>query len=148
MSYGLKSRIRNAALQDAALLGLLGTVSPATLRWYDMQLLQGATFPAMVVQVISDPKVYANAGRLRTSFARVQFTAWADQTAGGASALGLIEQAMQTFLDGLNLVGIPGMVQYSNQIVGKRDGFYAQTQPAKFWLVLDVKMFWNDSISS
>jgi hypothetical protein len=148
MSYGLKARIRNAALADASLLTLLGTASPASLRWYDTQLPQGSSFPAMVVQVISNPKVYTNAGRLRTSFARVQFTAWADQTSGGATALGLIEQAMQTFLDGLDLVGIPGLVQYSNQIVGKRDGFYAQTQPAKFWLVLDVKMFWNDSISS
>lgn len=147
MSYGLKERIRNAALSDATLLALFGTVSPASLRWYDTQLLPGSAFPAMVVQVISDPEMTANAGPLPTSFARVQFTAWADQTSAGAEALQAIHYAMVQFFATLNLTSAGGL-HGPNRIVGKRDGFYAQTQPAKLLLLIDAMIFWDHTISS
>jgi hypothetical protein len=148
MSLGLKARIRNAALADVTLLGLLGTVSPASLRWFDTQLLQGAAFPAVVVMVVSNPETTTNQGALPTTFARVQYTIWCDDTSAGATQMVSIINGLYAFFKTLNLIGMEGLTQYPNRVVLERDGLYAQTQPPKLQHTMDVMQFWNNTIDS
>lgn len=143
MATPVKDRIRTAAINTAALTALLGT-NP--FRWFDRQLYKGATLPAVVVQSISDPRTYALAGRLPTSFSRYQFTIWADNNAAGVAALSSIESALTNFLETLDLVGIPGQICYSNRIVAARDAMYPTPEPGKPQRVIDAMIFANDSL--
>jgi Protein of unknown function (DUF3168) len=139
----LKDKIRAAAIATPALTALLGT-NP--FRFFDTQLPQGSAFPAVVVQIISGGKSYALNTRLATGFSRVQFTIWSTNTAAGYASQAALEIALANFLDGLNLVGIAGLSQYSNIIVDTRDGFYAQTQPGNPLKQIDAMIFSNDSL--
>lgn len=139
----VKDRIRAAAIATPALTAILGT-NP--FRWYDRQLNQGSAFPAVVVQAISDPRTYAIVGRLPTSFSRYQFTLWALNTAAGISGLAALEAAMVEFFESLNLVGIPGLCSYSNQVVNARDGFFPEPQPGNPTRFIDVMIFANDNL--
>ena len=143
MPTPLKDRIRAAAIATPALTSLLGT-NP--FRWYDTQLSQGSAFPAVVVQIISSAKTYNVAGRMPNGNNRVQFTIWGANTAAGMAAMANVETALATFLDGLNLVGIPGLIQYQNLIVGARDGWVALPQPGNPLRLIDAMCYSNDSL--
>lgn len=142
----MKDRIRAAALATPALAAILGT-SP--FRWFDRQLVQGTAFPAVQVQIVSDPSDYCYTGQLPTSQSRYQFTLSALNKALGADGVpGLValEAAMNTFFNSLDLIGIPGLVQYPNRIVAARDGFKAAPSPGITQRILDVMIFANNQI--
>lgn len=144
MSTPLKDRIRSAAILTPALTALLGT-NP--FRWYDTQLRQGSLFPAVVVQFISTPgNSYSLTGRMQNSQTRVQYTIWGQNTSTGVAQVAAVEDALATFWDSLNLIGIPGLVQYPNYIVAARDGFVAAPQPGNMLRLIDVMMTNNDSL--
>ena len=65
----LKAKLFAQASAFAELQALLGT-NP--FRWYDVQLSQTATFPAVVANQISAARQYVAGGRLSTYFARIQ----------------------------------------------------------------------------
>ncbi len=142
----VRDRIRTAAIATPSLTAILGT-NP--FRWYDPQLAQGSVFPAITAQVVSDPASYVFTGRLPTSWSRYQFTLSATNTTNsqtGIPALVALEAAFLTFLDSLNLLGIPGLVQYPNLVVAARDGFKAGPQPGIKQRILDVMIFANSTL--
>jgi hypothetical protein len=140
----LKTKLHDAALWDAGLRHLLMTSSPGVFRWFDTRLPQGVTFPAVVVQVVSNPRSYVLGGKLPTSFARVQFGVYG---AGADSAnADVVVNAIGAFLPTFNAIGIPGLAVYPNMIVGDRDGGIAQTQPMSYIRLLDVMIFDNDLV--
>jgi len=145
MATPLKDKIRAAAIATPALTAILGT-NP--FRWFDTQLVQGSAFPAVVVQIISDAEVYTMNRRLNGvgGPTRVQYTLWGVNTAAGQTALANLEAALQEFWDGLDLVGVPGLTQYSNHIVGARDGFVALPKPGNMLRLIDVMTFSNASL--
>lgn len=141
MSTTLKSRLRTAAAANAGLTALLGT----PLRMYDTQLLQGTAFPAATYQQISNPRVYVTAGRLRTSWVRMQFNIYG--SGSDSSNADSVQRALEAFLgtwSGGN--GIPGLVAYPNYVEGDRDFGIAQTQPLTFMRIVDVMIFNNDGL--
>lgn len=146
MATPLKDRIRAAAIATPALTALLGT-NP--FRWYDTQLVQGSALPAVVVQQISGAPVYVVAGRLPNSSTRMQFTCYGVNNAAGMAALSNLVRALTSFFDTLNLVGISGLAQYQNFVVGDRDGWVAlpgpvpQGNPLR---LIDAMIFSNDSL--
>lgn len=146
MSTPVKDRIRAAAIATPALVSILGT-SP--FRWYDKTLVQGSVFPAVQVQTVSDPSSYVYAGMLPTSWGRWQFTLSAINRAVGSDSIpGLValEDALKTFLNSLNLVGVTGLVQYPNLIVAARDGYKPAPQPGIAQRILDVMIFANTTL--
>lgn len=144
MSTSLKARLYTAALLDAGLLALLATGSPAVMRWYDQQLPQGATFPAIVVQQISNPRDYATTGRMPTGFTRMQFRVFG--TGNDSQGANAVVDALANFLDGFAGSGIAGLAQYSNLIVADRDAGIANTQPLTYQRIVDAMIFSNDNL--
>jgi hypothetical protein len=143
MPTPVKDRIRAAAIANPTLLGLLGS-SP--FRWYDQQLYQSSAFPAVVVTQVSNPQTYALVGRLPTSFSRYQFTIWTTNNAAGMTARAAVGSALIDFLETLNLVGIPGLCSYNNQVVGDRDGWYPLPEPGNPQRLIDAMIYANDSL--
>ena len=136
----LKANLRAQAALFPGLTALLGT---APLRWYDERLNQGSALPAVVVTVVSDPPTYVATGRLRTGWSRVQFLIWG-ATPGSDSAFA-VETQLLLFFDQLNLIGIPGLTQYPNYVVLRRDSMYPQTDPPIYQRIVDAMMFSNSS---
>ncbi len=145
MSTTLKARLRSAVLLDAGLMAILASGSPAVLRWHDVQLPQGATFPAVVVQMISNPRTYAVSGRLPTGFSRMQFNVFGTGT--DSQEADQVVTALAKFLDQFSGgTGVTGKSQYSNLIVADRDAGVAQTQPLTYQRILDAMIFSDDSL--
>lgn len=134
----LKDKLFAAASVNTGLLALLGT-SP--FRWFDIRLPQQATFPAVVVFVVSDPRTYVANGRLSTSDTRVQFTVYG--TGNNSENASAVVTALADFFATFNAIGIPGLPVYPNRIVGDREGGVAQTQPLTYQRFVDVMIF-ND----
>lgn len=143
MSTPVKDRIRAAAIIYGALPVLLGT-SP--FRWYDRQMVPGSVFPAVQVQVVSDPASYVYAGRLPTSWSRYQFTLSGVNTEAGVTALVALEAEMMSFFDSLNLIGVNNLSQYPNLVVAARDGFKPAPSPGIPQRILDVMIFANSNL--
>lgn len=142
----VRDRIRAAAIATPTLTAILGT-NP--FRWYDPQLAQGSVFPAVAAQVVSDPASYVYAGRLPTSWSRYQFTLSAVNSSDattGIPALVALETALMTFFDSLDLIGVPGLLQYPVLVVAARDGFRAGPQPGIKQRILDVMLFANSTL--
>jgi hypothetical protein len=110
--------------------------------WYDNQLQQGSPYPAVVVQLISNPQVYVLTGRLATSEARVQFTIW-DTDPERARA---VEQALFQFLGQFNAVGPSNLPSYPAEVVGVRQNVYPQPTPKRFTRQVDAMIFQNQSL--
>lgn len=140
MASAFKDKLRTAALANAALSALIGT------NWYDTQLPQTATFPAVVVQQISGPRIYVNTTRLGTFFGRWQFTIWGGQFSAGAENRDLVANALMNFLDSASFDGIAGRALNPNSIVGDRDFSFPQTEGPIFQKVVDAMIFVNESI--
>ncbi len=144
MPTSLKARLYFAATQDAGLSALLLTGSPGIFNWYDQQLSQSATFPAIVVKQVSNPQGYAVNRRMATSFARMQFEVYG--TGNDSQNADDVASALTSFLDGFAGGGITGLSQQSNMIVGDRDFGIQNTNPLTYMRVLDVQIFSNDLI--
>lgn len=135
----LEAKLRTAALADSALTALLGT-SP--FRWYDTQLDETVNvFPAVVVQLISAPDMYALNRRMPGYFSRMQFTIWGTS---GENARA-VETELVCFLNQFNAVGVAGLQQYPNTVLNRRTSMYVQTQPAKWQRIVDVSIFNNEN---
>src|SRR5580658_4722503 len=92
--------IRSLAGAYAPLTALLG--AGAALRMNTLQIVQGGQFPAVALQLISNPSDYIVNARLATSTARVQHTVFGT-TPGGNNAWA-VTQALRTFYDQANFI--------------------------------------------
>lgn len=137
----LKANIRTAAASFSGLSSLLGT-SP--FRWFDIRKPQNAGLPCVVVTIISGSPTYVVTGRLATGWSRVSFTIWGSTP--GSSNASIVETQLLSFLDQLNLIGIPGLVQYPSNVVMQRDAMYAQCDPPIYLRIVDCLIFNNDSL--
>ena len=145
MSTPLQSRIRAAAAAYAPLNALLGT-NP--FRWFAEQLPQGQALPAIVVKQISGSPTYVVTGRLHTGWTRLQFLIWGGKADAGAQAREDVEAALLSFLDQWDGgIGIAGLQQYPNLVVGQRDFLFPQTDGPIYQRVTDAQIFSNSSIS-
>lgn len=140
MATSLEVKLRTAALATPALTALLGT-SP--FRWYDMQLDQNSTLPAVTIQAISIVNQYSLSVRLVNALCRVQFTIY-DTDPERARA---VEMAIVVFIDTFNAMNTSSAVsRQANWVVNRRQGSpsqNAQTQPLTFVRSLDA-MIWNN----
>ena len=133
-----------AAAAYTPLNTLLGT-SP--FRWYYDTLQQGSAYPAIVVTQISGNKTYSVTARLKTGFSRYQFTIWGGQYAAGALARDTVEDALASFLDQWSGgIGIAGLAQYPNRIVGEREFLYTEKDTPVYQKVVDAILFSNDAL--
>jgi hypothetical protein len=138
----LKAMIYAAARQDAGLQALLLGGSPPIFNFWDTQLAQGSLFPAVVVNLVSNPRDYATTGRLPTSWARVQFTVYG--TGNDSKNADLVVAALIAFLDTFNAAtGSPGAIANPTYVLGDRDGGIAITQPMTYQRFVDARIFWN-----
>lgn len=140
----IKAKIFAAASSYAPLVALLKN-GAGKFRWYDTQLDQGSEFPAVVVQVISNPKDYAFQNPVTTSWYRVQFTIWdhavVGQTGVSSGSVDVVFQNMLAFFAQLNLIGIPELRCYPNLVMGSREGLDASLEPPAYLRTVDVRMF-------
>ena len=136
----IQQKLFTGAQAFAPLANLLGS---APFRWYDTQLRQGSAFPAVVVTQISNPKNYAFQSRVTTSWYRMQFDLWAQPD---SAATGQLAMALFAFLDQFNAIGIAGLSQYPNLVVGDRGGIEPNLEPPVYRRTIDVRMFNNDTI--
>jgi hypothetical protein len=143
----LKAKLFAAALLNPGLVYLLGGGSPLVLRWFDVTLPQyvnAATFPAVVVTLISNPSNYALGGRLPTSFTRMQFTVYGTGT--DSQNADAVVEALSSFLDTFNADGITNRIASPNYIVNDRDMGIAQTQPLTYMRVVDARIYDNSTV--
>ena len=97
---------------------------------------QGAVFPWITLQVISDAPVYVSNARLATSWTRVQcliFGTGTDPTNAQA-----VLAAWQSFLDQTAFDGISGRPISPNYSKAAREFGIAQTSPITFQIRMDV----------
>lgn len=146
MATTLKVKLRTAALAFSGLTNLLGGPTSNLFRWYDTQLAvnqQGGGWPAVVVQIISNPNTYVVTGRLPTGWTRVQFTIYSTDPEVNQVVVTQLKAFLDQFSQG---TGIPGQIAYPNQVVNERDGGIPQTQPLTYAWIVDAQVFNNDSI--
>lgn len=110
--------------------------------WWDGQLQQGSPYPAVVVQLIDNPQVYALTGRMATSTARVQFTIWDTDSARARE----VEQALFQFLDNFNAVGPSNLPSYPVEVAGVRQNVYPRPAPKRFTRQVDAMIFQNQTL--
>jgi hypothetical protein len=144
----LEVKLRTAALAYPDLVALLTNVPSVPqfpdFRWYNIQLLQGSKFPAIVVQSISGGQNYTLNSRLSTSFNRVQFTIWDTDSERGRDA----ESVLYAFLDGFNPAGVASQLQAApNFVILTRAGMYPTPNPPQYWRTNDVSIFDNSSVA-
>ena len=139
MSTPLEDKLRTQAASNSTLSGLLGSLP---FRWWDSQLTPGSAFPAVVVLLVSAPGMHVLTGRMSSVWSRVQFTIWG---ASGDSAR-QVESALMQFLDTFNAIGIPNAPAYPYQVANRRSGMYVQSQPPKYWRILDAIIFNNENL--
>ena len=132
--------IRTAAQAYAPLTALLGVGN--AIRMNTLQIIQGGAFPAVALQVISNPSDYTVAYRMSTSTARVQHTVFGTPP-GGNNAWAVV-QALRTFYDQANFIGIPNLSTYPTRIVNVTELGIPETQPQTFLIRLDAMIFYNE----
>jgi hypothetical protein len=138
----LITKIRAAAIAYPGLTALLGGSAQDSFRWYNVQLNQAASFPAVVVTLISSTSDYAFPYRMTTNFNRVQFEIWAGSPASAAA----VADQLYTFLDQFNAYGIAGLIQNANFVISDRQGIYAPTQPPQYQRIIDARVFDNSAV--
>ena len=139
----LEMKLMREAAADAGLQAVLAQRADGKIAWYDTQLDQPSPFPAVVTLRVSYPRTESFTQRFSTNFARMQFTIWAN-TGEQARA---VEVALLAFFDSFNASAIPGMTFAPNCILNSRAGMYAQTQPPKYLLMIDVRIFHDETVS-
>ena len=140
MATSLIVKLVTAAQSFAPLQAYLGV--GAAMRIGSYPLAQGSTFPAIVLQVISNPRTYTFTCRQATSWARVQATIFGT-TPGGENARA-VEAAWCSFLDQFNGDGISGRVISPNYVVNSREFGVAQTAPLTFLILNDAMIRDNE----
>lgn len=140
----LKAKLYAAASTNAELQALL-TNGAGAFQWADMQLPQQwdlTNFSAVSVFQVSAPRLYSNAGRSSTYWARVQFAVFGHgNDSQNASA---VVQALTDFLATFCAYRVPvNAAAYENRIVNDRDAGIAQTAPLTYQRIIDV-LIWND----
>jgi hypothetical protein len=135
----LESKLFAAALAYPPLTALIGTSNTA---WNDTQLPNPATYPAVVVLQVSNPKLRGFGGVSPTSWKRMQFTIWGSS---GASARA-VEAVMYGFLAQFNAYGIPNLPANASAVIDVRSGLYAETQPPKYLRIMDAMIFDNYNV--
>jgi len=135
VSTSIKAKLFAAASTYGALTALLGT-NP--FRWYDTQLQQGTAFPAVVVRLISNPRSYVTAGRMPSSFGRVEFKVYGAGNDSQNADL-VISNGLLPFLDTFNASAQP--LGGANYVEGDRDFGIAQTQPMTYLRVVDARIY-------
>lgn len=144
MSTTLKALLLSQASAYLPLASLLATApgNPAAIAWYDTQLAQGSSYPAITVQKISDPQTYALTGRMATSQSRMQFTIWDTDSERSEQVLSVLCQ----FLDQFNGVGPANLPGYPNEVANARQGFVPEPKPPRFTQMVDAMIFWNQTL--
>lgn len=140
-NFPLKDKIRTQAGAYAPLVALLGPLP--TMRLWNVQLKNGAAFPAVVVTIVSDPQQYSYSAPLKGSYTRVSFVIWDTNP----DRLETVDATLQDFLKQFNGDGVTGLVQKSNLVLNRRDGFFPDPQAPKYQRFIDVKVFNNASVS-
>lgn len=134
----LKARLYSAASVDAGLVALLGS-SP--FRWFDQRLPQGRSFPAVVVEMVSDPGDYVASGKMPTGWVRCQFRIYG--SGNDSENANTVARALTSFLNTFDGPGIPGLATYPNLITNDMDMGIAQTDPLTFMRLVDVRLYIN-----
>lgn len=150
-AVSLEQKIRVAAAADPTLLSLLCSGPSKPFRWCTQgHLIQGIATPAVVTQLISNPSMNVAAGRMPTSWARVQFTIWAGQYTAGAQAAEDVAAALKAFLNTLNLdsVDVASDVACANYVANERDTLYPQTDTPVYQKIIDAMIWSNDTLTS
>ena len=140
MSTTLEAKLQTALQAYTPVTSLLAVRSDGKAAIFDMQEYQGTAFPAMTIVVVSALDQYSTTAVLITARYRVQFTIWATD----AQTARAVEQTLRTFLTTFNAYnsGDTSPIQ-RNQVVNRRQGGQAQTQPVTFWRIVDA-MIWNN----
>jgi hypothetical protein len=138
MSSSLEAQLLSQASVFAPLQALLGT----PFRWYDNQLQQGSVYPAIVVQLISNPQAYVLTGRLPTSWSRYQFTIWDTDPERARTT----ENALFDFFDVFNAVGPANLPSYPVEVVNDRQSIVPNPEPKRFTRMVDAMIFSNDTL--
>jgi hypothetical protein len=100
-----------------------------------------ATFPAVVANQVSRPRMYVTNGRLSTSFATMQLTVYGSgNDSENASA---VVAALEDFFKVFNATAVASAPAFPNRILRDKDGGIAQTQPLTYQRFVDVEIF-ND----
>ena len=135
----LESKLFTAAMAYAPLTALIGT-GPTS--WMDTQLPNPASYPAVVVLQVSNPRIRGFMGTSPTSWKRMQFTIWG---ISGAQARA-VEAVMYNFLAQFNAYGIAGLPANACEVLDVRGGMYAETQPPKYLRIMDAMIFDNSNV--
>lgn len=147
-TVSLEARIRNAAQQDVILAGLL--TSGSVFRWCTQDnLIQGLTAgnkPAVVTKLISNPSMNVAAGRMPTSWARVQFTIWGGQYTAGAQAAEDVGAALKAFLNTLNLSAGNNTISQPNYVANERGMNFPATDTPIYQKIIDGMIWSNDTV--
>jgi hypothetical protein len=138
----MDSLIENIITQASAYLPLSSLLGSSPFRMFPLQIDQGSVLPAVALQLISNPSDYAVNYRLATSTARVQHTVFG-MPPGGLSAWAVV-QALRTFYDQANFVGIQNLSTYPARIVNVTELGIPATQPQTFMIRFDVMIFYNE----
>lgn len=135
--------LRTQAAEDSELATLLG---PTPFRWFDRNLPQNyKLFPAVVARIISNPITYGLNQRFVTSRSRVQLAIWGGKYDAGIQACDAVTDAITTFFDQFNAVGVPGLARYPNEIVNEIDGEFPMTDGPIYTRIMDVMIFSNST---
>jgi hypothetical protein len=135
----LESKLFSAAQAYGPLTSLIG--APPNTNWWDSQLDQDSTFPAVVVLQVSNPKIRGFQGTSPTSWKRMQFTIWG--TSGVQARQ--VEAVMYPFLAQFNAYGISGLVSNACEVLDVRGGMFTETQPPKYLRIMDAMIFDNSN---
>jgi hypothetical protein len=152
-AVSVEQKIRTAAAANSTLLLMLrtnaqgrGPDTSAPFRWYTDGLLQGSLYPAVVTQLISNPRAYSQDGQMPTSWARVQFTIWGGPYTAGAQAREDVGQALGAFFATLDLSSRPAGLVQPNFIDLERNAAYPQKDGLLYQKVMDLMVFVDDSL--
>ncbi len=145
MATSLEAKLQTALQATPAVTSLLSTRPDGKASIFEMQEYQGTAFPALVYFLVSAPNVYATLYRMQTVTSRVQFTIWDTDPERARQ----VEAALIAFLDTFNAVSpctnFIGTVPQPVQVVNRRQGGNAQTQPLTYWRTLDAMILNNET---
>jgi hypothetical protein len=141
--YPLKDKLREQAGAFSPLTELLGGLP--TMRFWNVQLKPGATYPAVVVRILADPQPYAFPGPLPASFTVCELVAWDTNP----QRLEQLDSAIQDFIAAFNGGGLPvapapnAAPAQGNRILNRRDGFFPAPQQPQYMRIFTAE-FWNN----
>ena len=139
----LKAKLFASASVNAGLQAFL--LNGSTFQWGDVQLPQQwdlTNHSAVTVFQVSGPPDYTAAGPMYTGWYRMQFTIYGHGN-DSENATG-VAQALKAWL--LTITTLTQNQTPNNYVVGNQDRGIAQTQPLTYLRLVDVMMFYDESI--